>query len=170
MSSYIFLCFLFNCFSSAFIPLSLKSSLSGNRLIFSSFDSINTPIVTPVSQVEDDGYSISNRNYKSNGILSNIFRKFIRPQPGALIIVRHGESEWNSNKTFTGWVDVDLSDRGCREVEHAGRLLLAGGYTVDVVYTSRLKRAIRTTWMLLKELNQIHRPVFKSWRLNERMY
>ena len=72
--------------------------------------------------------------------------------------------------SFTGWVDVDLSERGRREMEHAGRLLLERGYTIDISYTSRLKRAIRSTWILLRELNQIFRPVYKSYRLNERMY
>jgi 2,3-bisphosphoglycerate-dependent phosphoglycerate mutase len=91
-------------------------------------------------------------------------------QPGRLILVRHGESEWNANKTFTGWADPDLSEKGIRETEHAARLLLAGGYDIDVVFTSRLKRAIRSTWIILGEINQLYLPVFKSWRLNERMY
>lgn len=90
--------------------------------------------------------------------------------PGTLILVRHGESEWNANKTFTGWADPDLSEQGVREMEHAARLLLEGGYDIDVVFTSRLTRAIRSSFILLKELNEIHIPVFKSWRLNERMY
>ncbi len=85
-------------------------------------------------------------------------------------MIRHGESELNYNKTFTGWVDADLNDRGVREVEHAARLLLERGYEVDVTYTSRLKRAIRSSWILMTELSQIYRPVYKSWRLNERMY
>ena len=76
----------------------------------------------------------------------------------------------NYNKTFTGWIDVDLSDNGKLEIEHAARLLLERGYTVDVTYTSRLKRAIRSSWMILRELGQIYKPVFKSYRLNERMY
>jgi 2,3-bisphosphoglycerate-dependent phosphoglycerate mutase len=87
-----------------------------------------------------------------------------------LIMIRHGESELNYNKTFTGWVDADLNERGVREVEHAATLLLERGFEVDVTYTSRLKRAIRSTWILMTELNQIYRPVYKSWRLNERMY
>jgi 2,3-bisphosphoglycerate-dependent phosphoglycerate mutase len=91
-------------------------------------------------------------------------------EPGTLILVRHGESLWNANKTFTGWADPDLSERGHREVEHAARLLLEGGYDVDVVFTSRLKRAIRSVWIMLTEMGQIHLAVFKSWRLNERMY
>lgn len=92
------------------------------------------------------------------------------PEPGTLILVRHGESEWNANKTFTGWADPALSDQGVRETEHAARLLLAGGYEIDVVFTSRLKRAILSTWIILGEMNQLFLPVFKSWRLNERMY
>ena len=94
-----------------------------------------------------------------------------RQEPGTLILVRHGESTWNANKTFTGWSDyADLSDWGTREVEHAARLLLEGGYDIDVVFTSRLQRAIRSVWIILQELNQVYLPVFKSWRLNERMY
>jgi 2,3-bisphosphoglycerate-dependent phosphoglycerate mutase len=92
------------------------------------------------------------------------------PQPGTLILIRHGQSVWNSNKTFTGWADPDLSELGLREVEHAARLLLEGGYEIDVVFTSRLKRAIRSVWIILQELEEVYLPVFKSWRLNERMY
>lgn len=89
-------------------------------------------------------------------------------EPGTLILVRHGESVWNANKTFTGWADPDLSERGQREVEHAARLLLEGGYEIDVCFTSRLKRAIRSAWILLDEMGEVYLPVFKSWRLNER--
>jgi hypothetical protein len=91
-------------------------------------------------------------------------------EPGTLILVRHGESQWNLNKTFTGWADPDLTEQGKREVEHAARLLMEGGYKIDVVFTSRLKRAIRSVWILLQELNETYLPVFKSWRMNERMY
>ena len=119
-----------------------------------------------VSQVEDDGYQQSRRF----SMFSRLRNRFQSVQPGTLILVRHGESLWNYNKTFTGWCDVDLSDLGTREVEHAARLLLERGYTVDITYTSRLKRAIRSVWIILKELNMVHLPVFKSWRLNERMY
>lgn len=126
------------------------------------------------SVVEDDGYS--RRFGKARGkfrsgvktVLTRVFRG--KPKPGTLILVRHGETAWNYNSTFTGWVDVDLSPRGRREMEHAGRLLLERGYDIDVTYTSRLKRAIRSSWILLQELNQIYRPVYKSYRLNERMY
>jgi len=94
----------------------------------------------------------------------------IAKEPGTLILLRHGESLWNYNKTFTGWADPDLSERGLREAEHAARLLLESGYEIDIVFTSRLKRAIRTLWIILQELNKVYIPVFKSWRLNERMY
>lgn len=120
-----------------------------------------------LSQVEDDGYSLS----RSKSFLREITKRiFPQKPPGNLILIRHGESDLNYNKTFTGWIDADLNERGVREVEYAARLLLERGYTVDTVYTSRLKRAIKSTWIILRELNQIYRPVFKSWRLNERMY
>jgi 2,3-bisphosphoglycerate-dependent phosphoglycerate mutase len=92
-------------------------------------------------------------------------------EPGTLILVRHGESTWNRNRTFTGWSDdADLTEQGRREMQHAARLLMERGYEIDVVFTSRLKRAIRSTWILLQELNEVYLPVFKSWRLNERHY
>ena len=126
------------------------------------------------SVVEDDGYSRrfgKVRGKFRSGVKSVFTRAFRgKPKPGTLILVRHGETVWNYNSTFTGWVDVDLSPRGRREMEHAGRLLLERGYDIDVTYTSRLKRAIRSSWILLQELNQIYRPVYKSFRLNERMY
>uniref|UniRef100_A0A7R9YG63 Phosphoglycerate mutase n=1 Tax=Pinguiococcus pyrenoidosus TaxID=172671 RepID=A0A7R9YG63_9STRA len=93
-----------------------------------------------------------------------------RKKPGTLILVRHGESAWNANYTFTGWADPDLSELGQREVTRAARLLLEGGYTVDIAYTSVLKRAISTTWILLRELGLVYLPVIKDYRLNERMY
>jgi len=91
-------------------------------------------------------------------------------QPGTLILVRHGESQWNQKKLFTGWCDVDLSDRGVKEMEHSARLLVERGHTVDICYTSVLKRAIRSSWILLRELHQVYRPMIKSYLLNERMY
>ena len=103
------------------------------------------------SQVEDDGYSVSGRR---NSILKMLgkLNPLNKREPGTLILVRHGQTTMNYNKTFTGWIDVDLSENGKREVEHAARLLLERGYTVDVTYTSRLKRAIRSSWIILKEL------------------
>jgi 2,3-bisphosphoglycerate-dependent phosphoglycerate mutase len=87
-----------------------------------------------------------------------------------LVLLRHGESTWNQENRFTGWTDVDLSSRGLEEAREAGRLLKAGGYTFDLAYTSVLKRAIRTLWIALDELDQMWLPVVKTWRLNERHY
>ena len=87
-----------------------------------------------------------------------------------LVLLRHGESTWNQENRFTGWTDVDLSERGREEAREAGRLLKEGGYVFDVAYTSVLKRAIRTLWIALDALDQLWIPVDKSWRLNERHY
>ena len=87
-----------------------------------------------------------------------------------LVLLRHGESTWNRENRFTGWTDVDLSDRGRQEAADAGRLLREGGYVFDLAFTSVLKRAIRTLWIALDELDQMWIPVEKSWRLNERHY
>ena len=87
-----------------------------------------------------------------------------------LVLLRHGESVWNSENRFTGWTDVDLSARGIDEARAGGRLLRAEGYRFDLAFTSVLKRAIRTLWIALDELDQMWLPVEKSWRLNERHY
>jgi 2,3-bisphosphoglycerate-dependent phosphoglycerate mutase len=87
-----------------------------------------------------------------------------------LVLLRHGESDWNRENRFTGWTDVDLSPRGVEEARAGGRLLKAGGYRFDLCFTSLLKRAIRTLWIGLEELDQMWLPVEKSWRLNERHY
>ena len=87
-----------------------------------------------------------------------------------LVLLRHGESTWNKENRFTGWTDVDLSERGREEARAAGRLLKEGGYAFDLAYTSVLKRAIRTLWIALDELDQMWLPVVGSWRLNERHY
>jgi len=87
-----------------------------------------------------------------------------------LVLLRHGESDWNKENRFTGWTDVDLSDKGRQEAHDAGVALKAAGYTFDVAYTSVLKRAIRTLWMTLDELDLMWIPVHRSWRLNERHY
>ncbi len=87
-----------------------------------------------------------------------------------LVLLRHGESTWNQENRFTGWTDVDLSDRGLAEAHEAGRLLRDGGHVFDVAYTSVLRRAIRTLWIVLDELDQMWIPVHNSWRLNERHY
>lgn len=87
-----------------------------------------------------------------------------------LVLVRHGESDWNLTNRFTGWTDVDLSERGRQEASDAGRLLKEGGFTFDVAYTSVLKRAIRTLWIIMDEMDLMWIPVYRSWRLNERHY
>jgi 2,3-bisphosphoglycerate-dependent phosphoglycerate mutase len=87
-----------------------------------------------------------------------------------LVLLRHGESTWNRENRFTGWTDVDLSERGIAEAEEAGRLLREGGYVFDVAFTSVLKRAIRTLWIALDALDLMWIPVTNSWRLNERHY
>lgn len=87
-----------------------------------------------------------------------------------LTLLRHGESEWNRENRFSGWTDVDLSDQGKVEAREAGRMLKAEGYSFDVAYTSVLKRAVRTLWIVLDELDEMWIPVEHSWRLNERHY
>jgi 2,3-bisphosphoglycerate-dependent phosphoglycerate mutase len=87
-----------------------------------------------------------------------------------LVLLRHGESDWNRENRFTGWTDVDLSARGVEEARAAGRLLRAEGYAFDCAYTSVLRRAIRTLWLVLDEMDLMWLPVEKSWRLNERHY
>jgi 2,3-bisphosphoglycerate-dependent phosphoglycerate mutase len=87
-----------------------------------------------------------------------------------LVLLRHGESTWNRENRFTGWTDVDLSDNGRAEAKRAGQLLKADGFAFDQAFTSVLKRAIRTLWIALDELDQMWLPVENSWRLNERHY
>ena len=87
-----------------------------------------------------------------------------------IVLVRHGESQWNMENRFTGWADVDLTDKGRGEAKAAGELLKEKGFTFDKAYTSVLKRAIRTLWMTLDELDLMWIPVIRSWRLNERFY
>jgi len=87
-----------------------------------------------------------------------------------VVLLRHGESEWNRENRFTGWVDVDLSEKGRAEARAAGEILKADGYTFDQAYCSVLKRAIRTLWIVLDEMDLMWIPVERSWRLNERHY
>jgi 2,3-bisphosphoglycerate-dependent phosphoglycerate mutase len=90
--------------------------------------------------------------------------------PGKLILVRHGQSIWNVDNLFTGWTDVDLSAQGHLEAAEAGRSLLREQVAIDVAFTSLLKRAIRTLWIMLDEMDRMWIPVERSWRLNERHY
>src|SRR3954467_2882683 len=87
-----------------------------------------------------------------------------------LVLVRHGESTWNKENRFTGWTDVDLSERGRQEAKEGGQVLKQEGYTFDVAHTSVLKRAIRTLWTVLDEMDLMWIPVHRTWRLNERHY
>jgi 2,3-bisphosphoglycerate-dependent phosphoglycerate mutase len=87
-----------------------------------------------------------------------------------LVLLRHGESTWNRENRFTGWTDVDLSPKGLEEAKLAGRLLREQGFSFDVAYTSVLKRAVRTLWIVLEEMDLMWIPIHNSWRLNERHY
>ena len=87
-----------------------------------------------------------------------------------LVLLRHGESQWNKENRFTGWTDVDLSEKGIREAQEAGDYLKKDGYTFDIAYTSVLKRAIRTLWIVLDTMDLMWIPVERNWRLNERHY
>jgi 2,3-bisphosphoglycerate-dependent phosphoglycerate mutase len=87
-----------------------------------------------------------------------------------LVLLRHGESQWNRENRFTGWTDVDLNETGAAQARQAGQLLRNSGYDFDLAFTSVLKRAIRTLWLALEELDRMWLPVEKSWRLNERHY
>lgn len=87
-----------------------------------------------------------------------------------IVLLRHGESTWNKSGLFSGWTDVDLSEKGIKEAEKAGQVLKNEGYVFDVAYTSVLKRAIQTLWIVLDKMNLMWIPVHRSWRLNERHY
>lgn len=87
-----------------------------------------------------------------------------------LVLLRHGESLWNKENRFTGWTDIDLSERGISEGKKAGEVLKKEGFVFDVAYTSVLKRAVRTLWIVLDEMDQMWLPVYNSWRLNEKHY
>src|SRR5512140_3007471 len=87
-----------------------------------------------------------------------------------LVMLRHRKSIWNKENLFTGWTDVDLSEKGMKEAREAGRVLKDQGYTFDIAFTSVLKRAIRTLWITLDEMDLMWIPVIRDWRLNERHY
>jgi len=87
-----------------------------------------------------------------------------------LVLLRHGESVWNKENKFTGWTDVELSQKGIMEATEAGKILLKEGYTFDLAFTSVLKRAVKTLWLSLEEMDLMWIPVIRSWRLNERHY
>ena len=87
-----------------------------------------------------------------------------------VVLLRHGESTWNKENRFTGWTDVDLSEKGVQEAHDGAKVLKAEGFTFDVAYTSVLKRAIRTLWIVMDDMDLMWIPVYRSWRLNERHY
>jgi 2,3-bisphosphoglycerate-dependent phosphoglycerate mutase len=87
-----------------------------------------------------------------------------------IVLLRHGESDWNKENRFTGWTDVDLSEKGVSEAKEAGKLMKEAGFQFDLAYTSVLKRAIRTLWLALDVMDQMWIPVVNTWRLNERHY
>ncbi len=87
-----------------------------------------------------------------------------------LVLLRHGESQWNKENRFTGWTDIDLTTKGIREAQNAGQILKKEGYTFDLAYTSVLKRAIHTLWNVLDEMDIAWIPVGRSWKLNEKSY
>lgn len=87
-----------------------------------------------------------------------------------IVLIRHGESIWNKQNRFTGWTDVDLSEKGIEEAHEAGKILKEKGYDFDLAYTSVQKRAIRTLWIILDEMDLMHIPVIRDWHLNERHY
>ena len=87
-----------------------------------------------------------------------------------VVLLRHGQSTWNLENRFTGWTDVDLTPRGIEEARQSARLLCDGGYNFDVAYTSVLKRAVRTVWIVLDDMDLMWLPVVRHWRLNERHY
>ena len=87
-----------------------------------------------------------------------------------VVLLRHGESTWNKENRFTGWTDVDLSEKGIQEAKEAAILLKEGGYTFDIAYTSVLRRGIKTLWIVLDDMDLMWIPVYRSWRLNERHY
>lgn len=124
--------------------------------------------LTPKHKLEYNGYMLKESKWKKTllGPIRFVFPKKPK-QPGSLVLVRHGETEWNRNQTFIGWADPDLTNSGIQQAEHAARLLIEGGYDIDVVFTSRLTRAIRSTWSMLREMNQVYLPIYKSWRLND---
>ena len=87
-----------------------------------------------------------------------------------LVLLRHGQSQWNAENRFTGWTDIDLTEHGIAQARQAGQILFERGFTFDLAFTSVLSRAIRTLWLVLEEIDQLWLPVNRSWRLNERHY
>lgn len=124
----------------------------------------------PSSSRHDDVVVDKRQVYKKNEKQKSCGSVNAKKKMGSLILLRCGESTWTKTGRFTGWADPDLVADGVLEMEHASRLLLSEGYEPDMCYTSRLKRAVKSTWIVLNGLNAVYLPVYKSWRLNERHY
>jgi 2,3-bisphosphoglycerate-dependent phosphoglycerate mutase len=107
---------------------------------------------------------------RASTTITRMTKTGMRPPPGKLVLVRHGQSDWNQKNLFTGWYDVDLTAQGRNEAQAAGRTLAGEGLTFDIAFTSVLVRAIRTLWLILDEMQLMWIPVEKHWRLNERSY
>lgn len=122
-------------------------------------------------------YMKSNKNINNSLLIYNIIRqssirlnKSCLDMKYTLVLVRHGESTWNNENRFTGWVDCPLSEKGEDEAKRGGELLKEAGFSFDKAYTSTLKRAIKTLWIILEQIDQMYIPIVNTWRLNERHY
>lgn len=118
--------------------------------------------VTNPSTVYNGAFGHRVARMRQNG--SNLQMKY------TVVLVRHGESTWNKENRFTGWVDVPLSEKGIKEAEAGGKLLRDAGFNFDVAYTSTLKRAIKTLWIILEQMDLMYIPIVNNWKLNERHY
>mmetsp|Transcript_24367 Transcript_24367/g.23415 ORF Transcript_24367/g.23415 Transcript_24367/m.23415 type:complete len:308 (-) Transcript_24367:252-1175(-) len=118
--------------------------------------------VTSSSTVRSGAFGHRSARMEKNG--SSLNMKY------TVVLVRHGESTWNKENRFTGWVDVPLSEKGLGEAEAGGKLLKEAGYNFDVAYTSTLKRAIKTLWIILEQMDLMYIPIVNNWKLNERHY
>lgn len=123
---------------------------------------VATSFVTNPSAVRSGAFGHRSAKFQQNG--SSLGMKY------TVVLVRHGESTWNKENRFTGWVDVPLSEKGEKEAKAGGKLLREAGYTFDVAYTSTLKRAIKTLWIVLEQMDLMYIPIVNNWRLNERHY
>ena len=145
----------------------LAKTLLISFLLFAGFLKIS-PSFRPIACC-DVWQNILKYYWISNRFIEDLIL-FIKANMKKLVLLRHGESTWNEENRFTGWTDVDLSQKGLEEARNSGRLLRENGFVFDVAYTSVLKRAIRTLWIALDEMDQMWVPVNLSWRLNERHY
>jgi len=127
-------------------------------------NAFNTPSKVTPFRTFGTGVAQSKRTTTSEGSKTSLEASH------TLVLIRHGESTWNDQNLFTGWADCPLSDKGVGEAEDGGKLLKEAGLTFDVAYTSTLKRAIKTLWITLEQMDLMYLPIVNSWRLNERHY